>query len=724
MSGPKAGAPLARSRHPLHPAGTAHATFLSGATPATGARAPGGAVEYDDPLPRSSWEQLRARDVPAATLLAAWEAARWLPPGTVSVDERRALAVLLVAVGEAVDAGSSFLPLSVEEMSPSPSPSSQLPWRAWLDRSGLPSGERSAVVSLAGALAAGRAPAALASLFGAPNARRPFVLDGAALYPEAAWTFEARLARALEPRQDEGPDPLGPGTDDALAGLRTPAAGPTPNSEQLAALRACLDRRLTLITGGPGTGKTSIIVGLLRALARLDVRPAAIAVAAPTGRAAHRIEETLRQAGLSLGDGWTGVSTVHRLLGLRGTRLPTLERETPEYHADWRLPHRVVVCDEASMIDLFMMTALTEALADDAHLVLLGDVDQLPSVRLGAAFRDLCLALPALTHHLSTSHRMNPADPGGAEILGVAAAVRAGALAGPLPARTRAADLTFTGVEHLPRARVPELLDRWYEEVLGGPAAFEEIARRRVTLDERGGLDPADGAAVTAALERHRAARLLCITRAADHVTSAEAVNAFFHQRVERVDRTGASSGAGALDGDPDDPNGPGALGRQSATTVAGTSLGAGPIPVSVFLPGEPVTILRNDYERELWNGDQGLVIRLAPAPAGPSRPAVAFARGNGVVVHLLDEIADNVALAFALTVHKAQGSEYERVALILPSVDGPLLTREILYTALTRARRGVVVAGDPALFARGVSRRLGRASGLASKLRGTAPGR
>jgi len=349
------------------------------------------------------------------------------------------------------------------------------------------------------------------------------------------------------------------------------------------------------------------------------------------------------------------------------------------------------------MIDLFMMTALAEALADDAHLVLLGDVDQLPSVRLGAAFRDLCLALPALTCRLAASHRMNPADPGGAEILGVAAAVRAGALARPLPARARAADLTFSGVEQLPRARLPELLDRWYDEVLGGPAAFEAIARRRAVLDERGGLGADDGAVVTAALERHRTARLLCITRAADHATSAEAVNALFHQRVQRSRRSWSDAGT------PDDA-------ADDATATA-------------FLPGEPVAILRNDYERELWNGDQGVVIRLAPTSSRPSLAAVAFARGAGVVVHMLDEIADNVALAFALTVHKAQGSEYERVGLILPSVDVVLLTREILYTALTRARRGVVVAGDPALFALGVSRRLGRASGLAAKLRGATAG-
>jgi len=235
MSAPRAGAPLSRSRQALHPAGTARAAFLGGAAPAAAA---GAIIDHDDPLPRSSWEQLRTRDVPAATLLAAWEATRWLPPGTLTADERRALAVLLVAVGEAVDAGSAFLPLANTEQSPPP-------WRAWLDRSGLPARDRGAVVSLAGALASGETPAALAALFGAaddrrpfvrrPFVRRPFVLDGAALYPEAAWTFEARLARALGPRKDDAPHPIGPNVDEALAALRAPAAGPAPNDEQLAA---------------------------------------------------------------------------------------------------------------------------------------------------------------------------------------------------------------------------------------------------------------------------------------------------------------------------------------------------------------------------------------------------------------------------------------------------------------------------------------------------------
>ena len=109
-------------------------------------------------------------------------------------------------------------------------------------------------------------------------------------------------------------------------------------------------------------------------------------------------------------------------------------------------------------------------------------------------------------------------------------------------------------------------------------------------------------------------------------------------------------------------------------------------------------------------------MIGLTKAPG--SGLGVAFARAGRIVVHALDELTDNLELAFALTVHKAQGSEYERIGVVLPSTDGPLLSREILYTALTRARRGVLIIGEPALFALGARRRLRRASGLVAKLR------
>lgn len=726
---------------PLHPGGTARALFLG-----TGA-----APEQDDPLPRGLWEALRARDVDPGSLLGAWEVGRWA--ADAPAEARRGLVALVVALGEAVESGSSYLPLrpsAARQDAAAPASgdrdlsnaksdgagetgSSDEGLEVWLDRLGLPARERGAALALAADLTKDAPPGALADLFGAPGARRTFVVDGACLYPEAAWTFEARLAAALGPRLLGPAHPLGPAVEAVLAALgqRRPSSAPdgapgsvhAPSDEQLATLRACLTQQVTLVTGGPGSGKTSIVVSLLRALRHLEVRPDEIAVAAPTGRAAHRIEETLRRGGLDLGAGWAGVATIHRLLGLRGAPRPTLEAELPEHHAGWRLPHRIVVCDEASMIDLFMMTELLSALRDDAHLVLLGDVDQLPSVRLGAAFRDLCLALPTLTWRLTASYRMNPAEVAGAEILAVAAAVRAGArtVVSTLPLRARAADVTFGGVELLTGARLPELLDRWYAELLGGDAAFAAVAARSLTLDDDGGLPiEDDAAAVATALERHRAARLLCVTRAADRAASAEALNEGLHRRVRRAHqafdeaRDSAHAQAGRSDeGDEgDETTSDDGRGQLAATPTEEDAAG------TALLPGEPVTVLRNDYERALWNGDQGLVVRMAATATRAATRGVAFARGDGLVVHLLDEVADNVALAFALTVHKSQGSEFQQVALVLPTVDGPLLSREIIYTAMTRARRGVIVVGDARLLAVGIARRLRRASGLAAKLR------
>jgi exodeoxyribonuclease V alpha subunit len=224
--------------------------------------------------------------------------------------------------------------------------------------------------------------------------------------------------------------------------------------------------------------------------------------------------------------------------------------------------------------------------------------------------------------------------------------------------------------------------------LLGGDAAVAGLARFRFSPDEQGLLAPGPGLEeLGEALTRHARVRLLCVTRTADAVAGANALNGLLHERLLATSAA-ADATADAWNGDTSPP---------------------------VFLPGEPVTILRNDHARGLWNGDQGVVIRTSTE--GREELGVAFPRGDGIVVHALGELTDNIGLGFALTVHKAQGSEYDRVALILPSGDGPLLTREILYTALTRARHGVVIVGNLALFALGASRKLERASGLGERL-------
>lgn len=637
----------------LYPTGTARVLFSS----------PAGSEDAADggSVPRAVWDRLRARDVRPETLLAAWEVSNW---PEAPLPERRALAAVVVALGETVDAGGTYLDLDGNGL------------RSRLERLGFDTGEADAAADFAARLMAGDVAPSVRGLFGASGERRPFTLNGEGLYPEALWTLESKLAAMLSGRLTSSIGAL------ALAGDAMTGLGP----EQAAAVTAAVAQPLTLITGGPGTGKTSTIVAFLRALFRAGVAATDVAVAAPTGRAAQRITEALQAARPDGDAAPLSASTVHRLLGLRPARRPTLELEAPEYHAGWRLPHRFVIVDEASMIDLYMMTQLAAAVRDDGRLILVGDADQLPSVRLGAVFRDLCAALPAQTTRLTTSYRMDPADRAGAAILRVARGLQNETVP-ELASRRRVQDLDFLGVEHLGAPALPELLARWSADLFGGPALLDELAACSFRPREDGRLPP-DAAveALRAVLARHARARLLCITRSVDDQTSADALNALMHGHFVRLRRPGGARG--------------------------GEDTG--------LLPGEPVTILRNDYQRGLWNGDQGVVVAQAAGTGDPL--GVAFPRGDELMVHGLGELSDNVGLGYALTVHKAQGSEYDRVALVLPAGDGPLLTREILYTALTRARKAVVIVGDLALFSAAARRKLQRASGLATKLAGLRP--
>lgn len=180
------------------------------------------------------------------------------------------------------------------------------------------------------------------------------------------------------------------------------------------------------------------------------------------------------------------------------------------------------------------------------------------------------------------------------------------------------------------------------------------------------GLGPADEARLDRLQAHHQRFRVLCVTRG--RPTGADAVNAWFHHR----------------------------FGAPGASPVA----------------GEPVMMLRNDYQRGLWNGDQGLVITVREPGRAP-RAAAAFKVRGRWTAHHLESLRDTLALAFALTVHKAQGSECDDVLLVLPETPLPLLSRELLYTALTRSRRSLVVCGSPGVLAAGVANLSQRSSGL-----------
>jgi exodeoxyribonuclease V alpha subunit len=611
-------------------------------------------------LPPDLVAAAREADVAEETLSLVDEAASWVPPA-----ERRALALVVLALEEARASGSTRLPLA------------RLPGA--LARLGVDEAGRREAGDLL------RAPAArpgAASLFGGPGDYKPFILDDGALYAHRDLRLEERLARALAARLAAPALARDARALDAAVAAGAPA-GRAFNDEQREALRAALERPITIITGGPGTGKTALLVGIVRALRHEAVGLAAdeIALAAPTGRAANRIAESLG----ALAADAPAPSTLHRLLGSRGGRAAARAGEF-RHHEGFPLPHRAVLVDEASMIDLPLMERLVRALRPDARLVLLGDADQLPSVDAGAVFREL--APRAL--RLVTSHRQDPRAPAGASVLAAARAVHAGATPEVTP-RAHPSELAWSGFEHLApaapgaaaeRRLVAAFAERWIADRLLAAPGYADLARRAYRLVEDAGAPfDAEGADALLRLLRHQASlRVLTVTREVGAATSAEGLNEALARRADQA--TGARDDADARD------------------------------PA----PGTPISMIRNDYDRGLFNGDQGVVVRGA-RDGEPPRLVAVFPRGAGLAAFAFEGLRDDLRLAYATTVHKAQGAELDHVALVLPERDLPLLCRELLYTALTRARHSAVVVGRADLLAMAVARPLERASGLAARL-------
>jgi exodeoxyribonuclease V alpha subunit len=606
---------------------------------------------------------LAGADVDPAALYLALEAARW--PQELAAPERRAFALLVLASCEARAEGATRLGLGAG-----------LADR--LARLGAAAEDRAAAVALAAGLPT--RPSGLAPLVGRAGEHRPFIVDGDWLYQERDLRLELRLSDALAARLAATLPPRG----DATTALAAAADGGRRwTAAQSAAIAAALERPLTVVTGGPGSGKTALIGGIVRAWRALGMSADEIAIAAPTGKAANRIAEALGAGGAET----PLPSTLHRLLGFSARR--SLRGGAFRHHENNRLQKAGVIVDEASMVDLALVEHLTRALRPDARLVLIGDADQLPAIQAGSVFRDLgslALALPE-------SHRMSPDDPAGAEILTAARAIAAGRAPSPRREAGGAAGievLAFAGFEWvLPDARdttgrrlVAAFIERWQARHL---APDPERDPRTVLSVVDGTLEPAGEALARALLARGLRARLMTVTRVGP--AGAERINAH--------------------------------LARRAAEALGGA--GAGELP-----PGTPVMMVENDYDRGLMNGDQGVILRVAGRPGAPPTAMAVFPQqgsdaggaGTGkLALYPAATLRGVLEVAYATTVHKAQGSEVDYAALILPELDLPLVSRELIYTAVTRARRSMVVVGRRELVETAVARPLGRASGLAERL-------
>lgn len=526
----------------------------------------------------------------------------------------------------------------------------------------------------------------------------PLVVVADAVASQRTRALELRTAERLASRLT-APTPTGRGDlepileEIARRPLHRDGVTLALSEEQREALVAALTGRLAIVTGGPGTGKTSLVTSLLRVVARLP-EPSLdrVVLAAPTGKAADRLGTSIRRAVAELPDpGPEDVRlaeaeipsrTVHRLLGASADARRFLHHERNPIPAD------LVVVDEASMLDLALTDRLLRALLPTARLVLVGDAEQLPSIDPGAVLRDLVevteRVVPERLGRLRHSFRADVSEPSGRAILAASAAIQEGQRISPLPARQTTAEITSEGVELLEIGDREALLPflEWWEaeriDDLPGRATLvgTPLSRRGAEPGEAEALDGEDEERLRRLLVHAARSRIITPLRGIAGGRGAEAINRWFHSR-----RTRWTTGA-----------------RDDS-----------------FRPGEPVLVTRNDYRRELFNGDQGLVMPVEES--GTVRSVVAFPRGAGFRLFPLAALRGLLELAWATSVHRAQGSEFDHVALVLPDRDVRVLSRPLVYTAVSRARRSVLVVGSRERLESAVARTSVRHSGLPDEI-------
>lgn len=440
----------------------------------------------------------------------------------------------------------------------------------------------------------------------------------------------------------------------ALSAPGTPAAAPTLDrlfpqkfEEQRAAAEIVLSQAVTVLTGGPGTGKTTTVARLLALLAEqadLSGKAARIAMAAPTGKAAARLTEAVATEVARL-----DIRDRERLAGLQAVTLHRLLGSRPDtsvrfrHHRGNRLPHDVIVVDETSMVSLTMMARLLEAVRPDARLILVGDPDQLASVEAGAVLADLADGLASRADRrvaaLRTSHRFGESI---------------GALADGI--RTGDADevmrLLGTGGGHIEWIDDDDPTERLRPILLPQALRVREAA-----------VLGADAAAL-AALAEHR---LLCAHREGPYGVTQ------WNRQVHRW-----------------------------LTEETGQPMWA------EWYAGRPLLVTANDYGLRLFNGDTGVVV----ARQDGLRAVISGARTAFATSRLSD-----VETMYAMTIHKSQGSQADEITVLLPAEDSRLLTRELFYTAVTRAKAKVRVVGPEASVRAAISRRAVRATGLRRRL-------
>jgi len=493
----------------------------------------------------------------------------------------------------------------------------------------------------------------------------PLRLLGTRLALDRYWRHERAVVDDLRRRASA----TVPDVDEALlaGGLARLFAGDGPDAQRDAA-EAALRRSFSVIAGGPGTGKTTTVAAVLALLheqAAAAGRPLRVALAAPTGKAAARLTEAVhgRATELDLSPAVreailrTDASTIHRLLGRRPGSNSRFRHDRSN-----QLPHQVVIVDETSMVSLSLMARLVEAVRPSARLVLVGDPQQLVSVEAGAVLGDI--VGDAVDEDFDAAAQ--PADSIAAGIVVLRHVHRFSGGVGDLA----------RAVEHGDADGVVDLLRQapdgvaWLDADAATSPDADEAIRRAVLGPATGVVEAARDGDARRALAAMQQVQLLCGHRRGPYgvATWRGRIESWLHAAVE-----------GYL------PHG--------------------------WYAGRPLLVTENDYGLGLFNGDTGVVVETAGLQC-------AFER-RGEIVLVSPGRLSAVETLHAMTIHKSQGSQFGEVVVVLPDESSPILTRELLYTAVTRAERAVTVVGTEAAVRAAVERPVQRASGLRARLWG-----
>ena len=479
-----------------------------------------------------------------------------------------------------------------------------------------------------------------------PNSRNatpklPLVIEQDRLYLHRYWHYESRLALQLSKMtQTKVSNELKTTTDLSTLFDRYFGSSNSIDWQRAAAIMA-VNQAFCMITGGPGTGKTTTVVKILALLQELSEQPLLIALAAPTGKAAMRLQESIgfNKAALPCIAAIKSaipesVTTLHRLLGAKPPS-PYFR-----HNAKHPLVYDLVVVDEASMVDLALMSKLIDALKPGARLILLGDKDQLASVESGAVLADLIMALPQQTLELQKSHRFDD------NIKNLAFAINK-----------------------------QQDIEAWQ---------LLQAGNKNIALLETDLIDY---------ITKQQITYLQLITAGAEFGDIYKAFNRFQALCATRLGKNGVSDITLAVE--------------KSLSEIKLIHLSG------AWYCGRPIMITENNATLQLYNGDIGICLRDKEQE---DQLRVFFQRADGSIRKYLPARIPHCETVFVMTIHKSQGSEFEEVLIILPENTNPILTKELLYTAITRAKKTIKLVANATVFTSTVRQRVQRVTGLVDK--------